>query len=121
MTQQKLSEKNQHVWDLFQAERLNAIYAKQEAKGERDKKAAMLNVNQYHEIAICLDGLQSDWSNLTLSQIEKVRELKPSKNNHLNGLLIACYVNNWLPINRDIAIDLIPFEYRSLVVKLVLQ
>jgi hypothetical protein len=119
MTQQ-LSEKNQKTWDMFQTERLETIYAKQTAKtGERDKKAAMLNINQYHEIAICLDGLQSDWSNLTLSQIEKVRELKPSKNNHLNGLLIVCYVNGWLSVNRDIAINLVPVEYRQLV-KLIL-
>ena len=114
--QQPISEKNQPIWDKFQADRLKTIYAKQQEKGEQpNQKMAMLNMAQYHEVAICLDSLQKDWTKLTLEQVEKAKTLKPLKNNHINGLLIACYVNGWIPVNRDIAVNLIPVEYRQLV------
>ena len=111
-----LSEKNQPIWEQFKAERLTEIYAKQEAKdGQRNPTSAGLNIAQYHEVALYLNGLQDDWNNLTVDDIEQCNEAKPAKVNHVNGFLIRLYVRGWIKINRDVAVSIIPAEYRQLV------
>lgn len=119
-TQFELSKINQPVWDAFKAERLNQIYAKQEEKGAKNQQSAMINIAQYHEAAICLDSLCDNWNNLTLSQVERAKELKPAKVNHINGMIIYLYINRLVVINRDVAVSVIPIEYRQLV-KMILE
>jgi len=112
----QLSEKNQPIWAQFKAEKLEEILSKQEEKtGSHDPKAAGLNIAQYHEVALCLNTINPDWQTLTAEQVEKCNQQKPTKKNHVNGLLIRLYVNGWIKINRDIAVNIIPAEYRQLV------
>jgi hypothetical protein len=115
----ELSKQNQPIWDQFASKRLAEIKAKQMDHGEINEYSANNNVAQYKECAILLNSLQSDWHNLTLEQFEQAKKMKPQKQNHINGLVLHIYINKWVKINRDVAIAVIPVEYRQLVENII--
>ena len=115
----ELSEKNQIVWDLFQLNRIQMIESKQALKGEINHKSTMINIAQYKECAIVLNSLVNDFNHLTGKMIIKSKNLKPQKLNHINGFLLDCYNNDYIKLNKDVIIELLPEEYKKAIVKLL--
>lgn len=115
----ELSEDNQPVWDNFAKIRLAEIIDRQKERGEVNEKSAAINLAQYKEAAILLDGICPDFSKLTVKNIDKAKAEKPQKANHINGLLITAYNADWINLSADVVISLIPSEYRLAVSKAI--
>lgn len=108
----ELSEKNQPIWNEFARVRMAEIVEAQERRGKINELSAKVNLATYKEAAILLDSLCNDFSKLTLKIVDKARNTK--RENHINGFLLSCRKLGLLSLPKDIAISILPAEYRCL-------
>lgn len=108
----ELSEKNQPIWDEFAKVRMIEIREAQERRGKINELSARVNIATYKEAVILLDSLCNDFSKLTLKIVEKAKNTK--RENHINGFLLSCHKLGLVSLSKEIAVSILPAEYRCL-------
>ena len=79
------------------------------------------SINQYRSTCYTLEEVLNGQSfeNLTVAQVNKAREIKPTKVNHLNGFIIDTYNSNIVSYNSDVVIACLDERTRKAITKLM--
>lgn len=99
----KIAE-NHKLWDMYVEQKL-------------EEGRPQTSINQYKPVLLALEAkINKKFNEITSEEIIEFLEERGMKNeNHLRGFYVTVITNEWIGVSKELAVYLIPLEYRKII------